>query len=337
VYKEPSITRLAEVTDRMKGLIQKITGTETKVEVVGDSKPLLGGDGGVQVRPRGHTKQLTIGSLDASTVVQLQVVALEPYFEEDEMAMREHSYLKQRHVIKRFMYSSPFTKSGKAYGSTQTQFRRNFVLEVEHPFPYTLVRQRVKSRSTVDLSPIECSIQDIVKRVTHLQSEIDKAEALRKDLLKIDTRSITQILQGSVMMQVHGGVLEVGESFLKTRDMPLELTEAMKLKSKEEIQEWSQNNKTKLRLQLVEFMQMCMRLMQIYGDVLKAMKQEAANDKKAQVDPVADNARDEWYSELEKSFAQMMKRLEPMLKGTAGADKLQTLSFFLLASKDSKV
>lgn len=209
VYKEPSITRLAEVTDRMKGLIQKITGTETKVEVVGDSKPLLGGDGGVQVRPRGHTKQLTIGSLDASTVVQLQVVALEPYFEEDEMAMREHSYLKQRHVIKRFMYSSPFTKSGKAYGSTQTQFRRNFVLEVEHPFPYTLVRQRVKSRSTVDLSPIECSIQDIVKRVTHLQSEIDKAEALRKDLLKIDTRSITQILQGSVMMQVHGGVLEV--------------------------------------------------------------------------------------------------------------------------------
>jgi hypothetical protein len=33
----------------------------------------------------------------------------------------------------------------------------------------------------------------------------------------------------------------------------------------------------------------------------------------------------------------MMKRLEPMLKGTAGADKLQTLSFFLLASKDSKV
>lgn len=86
----------------------------------------------------------------------------------------------------------------------------------------------------------------------------------------------------NLLFLVRGIIEKVGESFLKTRDMPLELTEAMKLKSKEEIQEWSQNNKTKLRLQLVEFMQMCMRLMQIYGDVLKAMKQEAANDKKAQ-------------------------------------------------------
>jgi hypothetical protein len=63
--------------------------------------------------------------------------------------------------------------------------------------------------------------------------------------------------------------------------MPLELTDEMKLKSKEEIKEWSDMQKGKLRLRLVEFMQMCMRLMQIYGDVLKAMKQEAANDKKA--------------------------------------------------------
>jgi hypothetical protein len=46
-----------------------------------------------------------------------------------------------------------------------------------------------------------------------------------------------------------------------------------------------------------------------------------------QVDSVADGVRDEWYSELEKSFAQMIQKLEPMLKGTAGADKLQTLFF----------
>jgi hypothetical protein len=75
--------------------------------------------------------------------------------------------------------------------------------------------------------------------------------------------------------------MQVGEAFLQTRDMPLELTDEMKLKSKEEIKEWSDMQKGKLRVRLVEFMQMCMRLMQIYGDVLKAMKQEAASDKKA--------------------------------------------------------
>ncbi len=196
------ITRLAEVTDRMKALLKKITGEETKVEVVSDSKPL----------DEGHlTGKTTLSerSLDASQSAKLQVVALDPYFGEDELAMREHSYLKLRHGIKRFMYASPFTRSGKPYGSTQTQFRRNFIIEVAHPFPHTLTRQRVIARTSVDLSPIECSLQDILKRVTDLQSEIDKAEALRKNLLNVDTRSITQILQGSVMMQVHGGVLEV--------------------------------------------------------------------------------------------------------------------------------
>ncbi len=65
------------------------------------------------------------------------------------------------------------------------------------------------------------------------------------------------------------------------------------------------------------------RLMQIYGDFLKAMKQEAEDDKKAAVDSVADGGGI-------RSPKRVLPRqkLELMLKGTAGADKLQTLFLF---------
>jgi hypothetical protein len=49
----------------------------------------------------------------------------------------------------RFIFETPFTKSGKAHGDTAEQYKRKTVLTLESYFPYLKKRLKVVQKSEV--------------------------------------------------------------------------------------------------------------------------------------------------------------------------------------------
>merc|ERR1712141_847394 len=92
IYKEPGITPLAEIHTRLRDLYSK-RFTAEKFEIISDSKPI------------------TEMKLDPNRVY-LQLTSVQPYFDKNEIN-RENDFEKSQHVST-FVYSTPFTKEGKA-------------------------------------------------------------------------------------------------------------------------------------------------------------------------------------------------------------------------------
>ena len=51
--------------------------------------------------------------------------------------------------IERFVYSTPFTESGKAHGDLRSQYKRKTILTTENTFPYVKTRVPVIEREEV--------------------------------------------------------------------------------------------------------------------------------------------------------------------------------------------
>ena len=60
-------------------------------------------------------------------VAYVQLTFVEPFFTEVEKASRRTEF-ERRNNIQRFMYETPFTKSGKAHGDTCNQWIRKTIL-----------------------------------------------------------------------------------------------------------------------------------------------------------------------------------------------------------------
>jgi len=143
-----------------------------------------------------------------TTAGKLQITSLDPAFDDDEKHVHRRTHYERNSNLKAFSFETPFTKTGKTHGSVTEQFKRKTTLFVEFQFPSLVKRMPVVRRQDFVLTPIQCVLEDIKKRVERLKSEANPLGKLP------DLKTLSQVLSGSVNMQVHGGAEEVCHAFL---------------------------------------------------------------------------------------------------------------------------
>ncbi|XP_036169055.1 dedicator of cytokinesis protein 6 isoform X13 [Myotis myotis] len=185
VYKEPSITKLAEISHRLEEFYTERFG-EDVVEIVKDSNPV------------DKTK------LD-SQKAYIQITYVEPHFDTYELKDRV-TYFDRNYGLRTFLFCTPFTPDGRAHGELHEQHKRKTLLSTDRAFPYIKTRIRVCHREETVLTPVEVAIEDMQKKTREL------AFATEQD--PPDAKMLQMVLQGSVGPTVNQGPLEVAQVFL---------------------------------------------------------------------------------------------------------------------------
>ncbi|XP_042312819.1 dedicator of cytokinesis protein 9 isoform X5 [Sceloporus undulatus] len=185
IYKEPKLTPLSEISQRLQKLYSDKFGSEN-VRMIQDSG---------KVNPK---------DLD-SKYAYIQVTHVVPYFEEKELQERKTEF-ERNHNIRRFMFEMPFTQLGKRRGGVEEQCKRRTVLTAIHCFPYVKKRIPVMYQHHIDLNPIEVAIDEMSKKVAELRQLCSSVEV---DMIKLQLK-----LQGSVSVQVNAGPLAYARAFL---------------------------------------------------------------------------------------------------------------------------
>ena len=80
--------------------------------------------------PFSCTLQVVTKDLDPH-IAYIQVTYVTPYFDDKELLERRTDFERNDNV-RRFVYHSPFTKSGKAHGEITDQWMRKTVLTSKH-------------------------------------------------------------------------------------------------------------------------------------------------------------------------------------------------------------
>ncbi|TRY86506.1 hypothetical protein DNTS_010131 [Danionella cerebrum] len=173
IYKEPAITHLPEISHRLENFYSQCFGDDVLV-MIKDSTPV-------------DRNKLNLNK------AYIQITYVEPYFDDYEMKDRITNFEKNFN-LRRFMYTTPFTKSGRPRGELNEQYKRKTILTTMHAFPYIKTRINVIQKEEFDLTPIEVAIEDMQKKTREL------AEATHRE--KPD----------AVMLQM--GPLEVAQVFL---------------------------------------------------------------------------------------------------------------------------
>ncbi|XP_036426096.1 dedicator of cytokinesis protein 7 isoform X13 [Colossoma macropomum] len=185
VYKEPAITKLAEISHRLEGFYGERFG-EDQVEVIKDSNPV------------------DKCKLDPNKAF-IQITYVEPYFDTYEMKDRI-TYFDKNYNLRRFVYCTPFTLDGRAHGDLHEQYKRKTILTTSHAFPYIKTRINIIHKEEIISMPIEVAIEDMQKKTQEL------AFATHQD--PADAKMLQMVLQGSVGTTVNQGPLEVAQVFL---------------------------------------------------------------------------------------------------------------------------
>ncbi|XP_008560858.1 dedicator of cytokinesis protein 7 [Microplitis demolitor] len=185
VYKEPTLTKLPEIFSRLENFYIERFSVDNVV-IIKDSNPV------------------DVSKLDPDKAY-VQITYVEPYFEAYELRHRP-TVFHRNFNIKRFIYATPFTTSGKAHGELKEQCKRKTILTVATYFPYLKTRIRVVARKQIVLSPIEVAIEDIQKKTVEL------ATATNQD--PPDPKILQMVLQGCIGTTVNQGPAEVANVFL---------------------------------------------------------------------------------------------------------------------------
>ena len=91
IYKEPKITKLVEIKDRLHKLYQsKLEGVEVKIIV--------------------HSNTVKPEELDANTA-HIQITSVEPYFEPSELESRKTAFAQKVSLSRFFPNPNPFSLS----------------------------------------------------------------------------------------------------------------------------------------------------------------------------------------------------------------------------------
>lgn len=72
----------------------------------------------------------------------IQITYVEPFFDDYEMKDRLTNFEKNFN-LRRFMYTTPFTKTGRPRGELNEQYKRKTILTTMHAFPYVKTRINV--------------------------------------------------------------------------------------------------------------------------------------------------------------------------------------------------
>ncbi|XP_072539764.1 dedicator of cytokinesis protein 9 isoform X1 [Salminus brasiliensis] len=185
IYKEPKFTPLSEISQRLLKLYSDKFGQEN-VKMIQDSG---------RVNPK---------DLEAK-FAYIQVTHVTPYLEEKELEERRTDF-ERSHNIRRFVFETPFTGSGKRHGGVDEQCKRRTVLTTTHCFPYVKKRIAVMYQHHTDLSPIEVAIDEMSSKVAELKALCAAAEV---DMIRLQLK-----LQGSISVQVNAGPLAYARAFL---------------------------------------------------------------------------------------------------------------------------
>ncbi|MCI4380885.1 hypothetical protein PGIGA_G00245190 [Pangasianodon gigas] len=185
IYKEPGITHLPEISHRLENFYRQCLG-DGVLEMIKDSTPV-------------DRNKLNPNK------AYIQITFVEPYFDDYEMKDRMTNFEKNFN-LRRFMYTTPFTKSGRPRGELNEQYKRKTILTTQHAFPYVKTRINVIQKEEFDLTPIEVAIEDMQNKTREL------AIATHKE--KPDPKMLQMVLQGSVTATVNQGPLEVAQVFL---------------------------------------------------------------------------------------------------------------------------
>ncbi|XP_059143598.1 dedicator of cytokinesis protein 9-like isoform X5 [Physella acuta] len=204
IYKEPKVTTLTEIRERLHKLFCEKFGREN-VQMINDSKKISPGD------------------LDPK-YAYIQIVYVTPYFEENDLANRVTEFERNNNV-RNFMYELPFTRSGKEQGSIEEQHKRRFIITTTHSFPYVKKRIEVKEggRKEIILTPIEVAIDEMRTKVADLREAINSPVP---DMIRLQLK-----LQGGVSTQVNAGPLAYAEAFLnpeKIAQYPVDKSDRLK-------------------------------------------------------------------------------------------------------------
>ncbi|XP_038157914.1 dedicator of cytokinesis protein 9-like isoform X3 [Cyprinodon tularosa] len=185
IYKEPKFTPLSEISQRLLKLYSDKFGPEN-VKIIQDSG---------KVNPK---------DLD-SKYAYIQVTHVTPYLDDKELDDRKTDFEKS-HNIRRFVFETPFTVSGKKQGGVEEQCKRRTILTTTHCFPYVKKRIAVMYQHQSDLSPIEVAIDEMSAKVAELRLLCSASEV---DMIRLQLK-----LQGSISVQVNAGPLAYARAFL---------------------------------------------------------------------------------------------------------------------------
>ncbi|XP_041792139.1 dedicator of cytokinesis protein 8 isoform X2 [Chelmon rostratus] len=256
IYKEPGITHLPEISHRLENFYSQCFGDETLV-MIKDSTPV-------------NRKQLNPNK------AYIQITYVEPFFDDYEMKDRMTNFEKNFN-LRRFMYTTPFTKSGRPRGELNEQYKRKTILTTMHAFPYVKTRINVIQKEEFDLTPIEVAIEDMQKKTRELAVATHREQP--------DAKMLQMLLQGSVGATVNQGPLEVAQVFLN------EIPADPKL--------FRHHNK--LRLCFKEFIMRC-------GEAVEKNKHLITSDQKEYQQELKKN-----YNRLRESLRPMLERKIPEL------------------------
>ncbi|XP_065315700.1 dedicator of cytokinesis protein 6-like [Gordionus sp. m RMFG-2023] len=189
IYKEPAVTKLSEITDRLLSFYgAKFGGSGfNQVDIVECIK---------------DSNRVDISTLDPAKAC-LQITYVEPYFDVSEQLVRKTAF-ERCYNVRRFVYATPFTLDGRSHGRLQEQYKRKTILTTQRSFPYIKTRIKVVDRDQIVLTPIEVAIEDLEKKCKELR------EATRRQ----DAKILAMVLQGSLGPTVNMGPLQMAETFL---------------------------------------------------------------------------------------------------------------------------
>ncbi|XP_034950532.1 dedicator of cytokinesis protein 9 isoform X2 [Chelonus insularis] len=185
IYKEPKVTSLSEISERLHRLYAEKFGIEN-VKMIMDSAPI------------------ELKDLDTK-IAYIQVTHVTPYFEKVELESRVTEF-EQNHDVSCFMFETPFTHEGKPRGNPEDQWKRRTIITTQYAFPYIKKRIPVIGKKIVELSPIEVALDEMRQRVQELE---DVALIAPTDAKKLQLK-----LQGSICVTVNAGPLAYASAFL---------------------------------------------------------------------------------------------------------------------------
>uniref|UniRef100_A0A669CYV0 Dedicator of cytokinesis 11 n=1 Tax=Oreochromis niloticus TaxID=8128 RepID=A0A669CYV0_ORENI len=185
IYKEPKLTGLSEISQRLLTLYGEKFGPEN-VKMIQDSN---------KVNPK---------DLDPK-FAYIQVTFVKPYFEEKEAPEKKTDFEKC-HNISRFVFETPYTLSGKKHGGVEEQCKRRTVLITANTFPYVKKRVEVVAEKQVELKPVDVAIDEMKARTAELTKLCSSQEV---DMIQLQLK-----LQGCVSVQVNAGPMAYARAFL---------------------------------------------------------------------------------------------------------------------------
>jgi len=86
------------------------------------------------------------------------------------------------------------------------QYKKKTILYTERPFPFVLSRLSVKNKEEIILEPIEAAVELVQGRVEAIRKELDCKPH--------NPKTLQQVLQGSVLVTVNAGPVEIARTFL---------------------------------------------------------------------------------------------------------------------------